>query len=228
MDIISFIVFTFNTRYILRWIAAGAVLFIPVVNFLSLGYLYRTAGLSLVGGIGLPTWERKNEALKEGAKFAYIVILYWALPCFLFSFAFLLKSFGNVITVPIADFMTFLAVLAFIFCSFFIPFAFCAAVEAMEVRAAFELERIARATKEVFVPYVLGYVISGACVYVAYKLHKIPYLLGFVISSIMIFYILLVSTYYFTQLFKRTSLSKGSPSSSDQEESFEGDDPTAG
>jgi uncharacterized membrane protein (GlpM family) len=35
---------------------------------------------------------------------------------------------------------------------------------------------------------------------------RIPYLIGFVLSSILSYYILLISTYYFTELYKRTSL----------------------
>ncbi|MGD0230088.1 MAG: DUF4013 domain-containing protein [Syntrophorhabdales bacterium] len=207
MDIVSFVVFTFNTRYIRRWISAGIILFIPGANFLSLGYLSRSSNLSMIGGVGLPTWERKNEMWWEGAKLACIVILYEALPSFLFSFGFLLSSFGNSITVFIGNIMRVLAFVAFIFCSFFIPFAFCVFVEGTDVRRAFEFERIAGAVREALVPYVLGYGLSVLCMYIAYKLHSIPYLLGFALSSILIYYVLLVSTYYFTQLFKRTSLS---------------------
>ena len=209
MDIVSFIVFTFNARYIKRWISAGVILFIPAVNFLSLGYLSRSSNLSMIGGIGLPTWERKNEMWWEGAKLACIVVLYEALPSFLFSFGFLLKSFGNTVTVFIGGIMTILALLAFIFCSFFIPFAFCVFVEGADVRRAFEFEKIAGAVKDVLIPYVFGYAGSALSMYIAYKLHVIPYLFGFALSSILIYYVLLVSTYYFTQLFKRTSLSKG-------------------
>ncbi len=210
MDIISFVTFTFReARYIKRWVAAGIILFIPVVNFLSLGYLSRSSGLTMIGGIGLPTWERKNELWREGARLAYIVILYEALPCFLFSFSFLLSSFGNVITVFIGAIMKVLAVLAFIFCSFFLPFAFCTSVQETDVRRAFEFEKIAGAVKEVLAAYVAGYGLAAFCMYVAFRLHVIPYLFGFALSSILIYYVLLVSTYYFTRLFMRTSLSEG-------------------
>jgi len=40
MDLFSFVVFSFNTRYIMRWILAGVVLVVP---FFSLGYLVRTS-----------------------------------------------------------------------------------------------------------------------------------------------------------------------------------------
>jgi hypothetical protein len=209
MDIVAFIVFSFNTRYIMRWILPGLILFIPVVNFLSLGYLARASNLTMVGGMGMPTWERKNDVFKEGARLIYIVILYEALPCFLFSFAFLLHNLNNIITTPIAYGMYGLSFLTFVICSFFLPFAFSAYIEGIELRKAFEFESIARAVKEVFFYYLIGYVISLIFLYVAYKLHAIPYLIGFIVSSVLIYLVLLVSTYYFTQLFKKTSLSSG-------------------
>ncbi len=207
MDVVSFVFFSFNRRYILRWVLAGVVFFIPIVDFFSLGYLWRASGLSMIGGIGLPTWDRKNELWREGARLAYIVILYEALPSFLFSFGFLLASFGNFITVFLGGTMKFLAVLAFLGCSFFIPFAFCAFVETTELRKSFEFERIAGAVKEVLFPYLFGYALTACCMYVSYRLLAIPYLLGFLLSSTLTFYVLLVSTYYFTQLFKKTSMS---------------------
>jgi len=213
MDIISFIAFTLKeVRYVKRWVAAGIILFIPVVNFFSLGYLSRSAGLTMIGGIGLPMWDRKNDLWRDGARLVYVVILYEALPCSLFSFSFLLSSFGNVITVLIGAVMKVLAVFAFIFCSFFIPFAFCAFVQSTDVRRAFEFERIAGAVKEVLLPYLAGYFLAALCMYAAFALHVIPYLLGFVLSSILIYYVLLVSTHYFTQIFMRTSLSARTPS----------------
>lgn len=207
MDVISFIFFSFNKRFVLRWIGAGIIFFIPVANFLSLGYLWRASGLSMIGGIGLPTWDRKNELWKEGARLAYIVILYEALPSFLFSFGFLLASFDNFITVFIGGALKVLAAVAFVLCSSLIPFAFCAFVEGADLRRAFEFERIAMAVKEVVFPYVVGYAIAVCCMFVSYRLLAIPYFLGFVLSSILTFYVLLVSTYYFTQLYSRTSMS---------------------
>jgi hypothetical protein len=209
MDIASYIVFSFTRRYMMRWISAGIILFIPGANFLSLGYLSRASSLSMIGGIGLPTWERKNELWWEGAKLFCVFVLYEALPCFLFSFGFLLSSFGNFITVFIGGIMKVLAGIAFIVCSFFVPFAFCAFVKGTDMRRAFEFEKIAGAVKEVLMPYILGYALSVFCMYATYELHRIPYLFGFALSSVLTYYVLLVSTYGFTQLFGRTGLSVG-------------------
>src|SRR5208337_1297364 len=102
MDIVSYIVFSFTRRYMMRWIWAGLIIFIPGADFLSLGYLSRASSLSMIGGIGLPTWEQKKELWWEGAKVFCIFVLYEALPCCLFAFGFFLSSFGNFVTVFIA------------------------------------------------------------------------------------------------------------------------------
>ena len=208
MDVFSFMVFSFNKRYILRWIAAGLILIVPVVDFFSLGYLWRTAGLSMVGGVGLPPWEKKGELFREGARCVYITILYEALPSFLCSLGFLLFQMKSFVTDLAAYIMVLLAVIAFLLCSFFLPFAFCAYVEGMELRRAFDFDKIFGGIKEVLVPYVIGYAISLCALYVTYELHRVPFV-GAVLSLTLSFYVLLVSTYYFTQLFRRTSLSSG-------------------
>jgi hypothetical protein len=208
MDVLSFVVFSFNTRYMMRWIVAGIIFFVPVLDFLSLGYLWRTSGLSMIGGIGLPTWERKGELWREGARLTYIIILYEALPSFLCSLGFLLSSVPTFITHFVGHLIIFFAAIAFLLCSYLLPFAFCTFVESMEVKKAFDFERIAGAVKEVFAPYTLGYALSILCLYVTYELHRIPYI-GFILLLILTFYVLLVATYYFTQLFRKTRLSSG-------------------
>lgn len=206
MDVLSFMVFSFNTRYVLRWILAGIILVVPVLNFLSLGYLWRTSGLSMIGGVGLPTWEKKGELFREGARLAYITVLYEALPSFLFSLSFLLLSPGFFITNLLGHLVKLFAGVAFVFCSFFLPFAFCAFVESMEVKKAFDFEWIAGAVKKTLVRYGVGYIVSVACLYGAYVMHRIPFV-GPLLWFVFTFYVLLVATYYFTQLFKRTRLS---------------------
>ena len=207
MDIVSYISFSFDRRYMMRWIGAGLILFIPGANFLSLGYLSRASSLSMIGGIGLPTWERKSELWWEGAKLCAIFVLYEALPCFLFSSGFLLSSLGNFVTDFIGSIMKVLAGIAFLVCSFFIPFAFCTFIEATDVKKAFEIEKIAGAVKEVLISYILAYGACAFCIYVGYEFHRIPF--GFILSSVFIYYVMLVATYAFTQLFRRTSLPEG-------------------
>jgi hypothetical protein len=157
----------------------------------------------MIGGVGLPTWEEKGELWREGARMAYITVLYEALPSFLFSLSFLLSSPGYFITNFLGHLIMFFAIVAFLVCSFFLPFAYCAFVEGREVRKAFDFEAIVHAVKEALLPYGLGYASSVVCLYVAYEFHRIPFV-GLLLWLILTFYVLLVATYYFTQLFKKT------------------------
>jgi hypothetical protein len=205
MDIAAFIQFTFNGRYIARWIYGGLIMYIPVVNFFSLGYLAKTSRILLIGSIGLPTWEDKMTIWINGIKLLFVFILYEAVPFFLFSSGFFLTTLGS-IPAFFGNIVIKFSYLALLIFSFFIPFAFSVFAEKMEFRDALEFERIFKGIKEVFVPYLGGYLCTLIALYICKVIIKIPYLIGFLLSSLCTYYVFLLATYYFTNLCKRTSL----------------------
>ncbi len=204
MDIIPFIQFTMNSRFVARWVVGGLILYIPGVDLFSLGYLSKASRLLMIGSIGLPTWEKKNEIWMEGMKLIFVLILYEAIPCFLFSFGFFLTSLTS-ITAFFGRMIIKLSYVAFFLCSFFIPFAFATFSEEMDFRKALEFEKIYRGIKEVLVPYLGGYVGSLILLSICLALIRIPFI-GFIVSPIFTYYALLIATYYFTRLYVRTSL----------------------
>jgi hypothetical protein len=205
MDIIPFIQFSLNSRYISRWIYGGLILYIPVLNFLSLGYLSNASRLILIGGIGLPTWQNKMDIWIEGVKLIFIFILYEAIPFFLFSCGFFLTTLSS-ITAFFGHIIIKLSYIALLLFSFFIPFAFATFSEQMDFRKALEFEKILKGIKEVFIPYLGGYLGTLIALYICKLIMHIPYLIGFILSSILTYYVFLISTYYFTELFKKTTL----------------------
>jgi len=205
MDIIPFIQFSLNSRYISRWIYGGIILYIPVLNFLSLGYLSNASRLILIGGIGLPTWQNKMDIWIEGVKLIFIFILYEAIPFFLFSCGFFLTTLSS-ITAFFGHIIIKLSYIALLLFSFFIPFAFATFSEQMDLRKALEFEKILKGIKEVFIPYLGGYLGTLIALYICKLIMRIPYLIGFILSSILTYYVFLISTYYFTELFKKTTL----------------------
>jgi hypothetical protein len=205
MDIIPFIQFSLNSRYISRWIYGGLILYIPVLNFLSLGYLSNASRLILIGGIGLPTWQNKMDIWIEGVKLIFIFILYEAIPFFLFSCGFFLTTLSS-ITAFFGHIIIKLSYIALLLFSFFIPFAFATFSEQMDFRKALEFEKILKGIKEVFIPYLGGYLGTLIALYICKLIMHIPYLIGFIFSSILTYYVFLISTYYFTELFKKTTL----------------------
>lgn len=205
MDLIPFIQFTFNGRYMPRWIYPGLVTFIPVINLLSLGFLAKISRLLMIGSIGLPTWADKMSIWMDGIKLLFIFILYEAVPFFLFSCGFFLTTLSS-ITAFFGHIIIKLSYLALLVFSFFIPFAFAVFSEKEDFRAALEFERVFAGIKEVLPPYFVGYVSVLFALYLCKLIIKIPYLLGFLLSSLCTYYILLLATYYFTQLYKKTTL----------------------
>lgn len=205
MNIVPFLEFTLNSRYITRWIFAGLILYIPVLNFLSLGFLSRTSRLVIIGGIGLPTWQEKYDTAIEGVKLLFVFILYNAIPFFLFSSGFFLISL-NIFTAFFGYVLRISSYVALIICTFLVPFAFATFAEKMDFKEAFEFERIFKGVKEVFPEYCIGYAVAICGLYLCIWIMRIPYLIGLIPASILSYYILLVSTYYFTELYKRTSL----------------------
>jgi hypothetical protein len=205
MDIVPFLKFTLNSRYIARWIYAAIILYIPVFNFLSLGFLSRTSRLVIIGGIGLPTWQEKYETAIEGVQVLFVFILYNAIPFFLFSSGFFLTTLNN-FTAFFGHILIICAYVAFVICSFFIPFALVTFAEQMDFKSALEFEKIFRGIKEVFLEYFIGYAVALCVLYLCKWIMHIPYLIGFILASILTYYVLLVSTYYFTELYKKTSL----------------------
>lgn len=206
MDVIPFIRFTANSRYINRWIYVGLALFIPVLNFLSIGFLSRTSRLIMVGGMGLATWQEKYETWIEGVKLLFVFILYNAIPFFMFSSGFFLTTL-NSFTAFFGHLMIKAATFVVLpICCFFLPFAFAVFAERLDFRESLEFELILRGIREVFLEYVIGYVATIAAIYVSLLFMRIPYLVGFLISSVLTYYSLLLSTFYFTELYRKTSL----------------------
>lgn len=205
MDIISFVRFTFNARYMTRWIYGGLILCIPVLNFFSLGFLSRASRLFIIGGMGLPTWQDKYDTWIEGIKLLFIFILYGAIPFFMFSCGFFLTTLTS-ITAFFGNIIITLSYVALLICSFFLPFAFATYAENMDFRKALEFENIIRGIKEVFLEYIAGYIGVLILLYVCKLIIRIPYFVGFILSSVLAYYVFLIATYYFTELYKKTTL----------------------
>jgi hypothetical protein len=159
----------------------------------------------MIGSVGLPTWEKKNEIWIEGVKLLFVFILYEAIPFFLFSFGFFLTTLTS-ITAFFGNILIKLSYLALLLCSFFIPFAFAAFSEKSDFRKALEFDKILNGIKEVLIPYTGGYISALIILYICKIVIHIPYLVGFILSSVLTYYTLLIATCYFTRLYIKTTL----------------------
>jgi hypothetical protein len=204
MEFTQFVKFTFNSRYVLRWLIPGTVIYIPVLNFFSLGYLSKMARVLMIGSIGLPTWEKKSEIWMEGIRIILICVLYEAIPFFIFSTGFFLSTMSGIIGF-FGKLSMQISYPVFLLFTFPLPFALSVYVEYLDIKRAFHYEEILKGIKEVSTSYVSGYICVLLGFYVAKKLIRLPYL-GFFVSSIATYYVLILACYFFISLFKKTSL----------------------
>lgn len=162
----------------------------------------------MVAGLGLPTWQDKNAIWLDGLKLIFVFILYEAVPFFLFSCGFFLTTLSE-ITAFFGNVVIQLSYGALVIFSFPLPFAFAVFSDRGDFRAALEYEKVLKAIREEIIPYAIGYIATLLGLYVCRVVIKIPFLIGFVLASMLTCYILLIATYYFTELYKRTSLFSG-------------------
>ena len=208
MDVAPFIQLTLNLKYISRWAYGGLLIYIPVLNFFPLGYLSKTSRLLMVAGLGLPTWQDKNAIWLEGLKLLFVFILYEAIPFFLFSCGFFLTTLSD-ITAFFGKIIIQVSYGALVLFSFLLPFAFAVFSDRGDFRTALEYEKVLKAIREVLIPYIAGYLGTLLGLYVCRIIIKIPFLIGFILASLLTYYIFLLATYYFTDLYRKTALFSG-------------------
>ena len=64
-----------------KLLIGGLLSFIPIVNILAFGYLYRySASLRRSGSLNLPEWGDWKELFMDGLRFAVAWLAYWLLP----------------------------------------------------------------------------------------------------------------------------------------------------
>ncbi len=68
-------------RMWLKVLVGGLLSFVPVLNLLAFGYLYRlTLKVRNSGRVDLPEWTNWNQLFRDGLRFAVPWLAYWLLP----------------------------------------------------------------------------------------------------------------------------------------------------
>ncbi|MCS7281120.1 MAG: DUF4013 domain-containing protein [Desulfobacterota bacterium] len=204
MNLLTFVRYTFDSKYLIRWVLPGLAIYIPILNFFSIGYVVKMAKTFLFGNIGIPTWENKSQIWVEGLRIVIICVIYFALPSFILSIGYFFSNMEGIVGF-IGKVLTFFSYPLFFIFSFPLPFAFSVYAQKMHIKDAFDYEKILVAIKEVSVPYITGFICAFFALFVSKALIAIPYI-GFIISSLTTYYTFLLSSYFFATLFKRATL----------------------
>ena len=71
----------FQPQFLVKLLVGGVLSFVPGVNILAFGYLYRfSVQLRRTGRVVLPDWKDWSGLFSDGLKFGAIWVVYWLLP----------------------------------------------------------------------------------------------------------------------------------------------------
>lgn len=161
----------------LKVLIGGVLTFVPIVNFLAFGYLYRfSRAVRHSGQLSLPEWQDWAGLFADGLKFAVVWFSYWALPLLL---AWLLSGLFSGLG---------LGALAYLLLSstfLLAPLLFCSALYRLQMRSDFkdllDLALIMRMTYREFPRFVLpAFVCLGICA-LALPLYGFPLFISFLL-----------------------------------------------
>jgi len=165
-----------DREWFMKMILGSIISIVPILNFLSLGYLIRCVQNGWRGTNNLPNWDNWAELFRDGCIAFLISIAYLVVPI---SVAFLMLA------VPVVG-MALASLIIFIM-SVLIPMAIANYAIFKNIRDAFLLVNIFNQVGRVFGFYIIGYSVAtlGAIIGIA-LLVGIPYL-GF-FGGIFLFY----------------------------------------
>ncbi|WP_269523214.1 DUF4013 domain-containing protein [Coraliomargarita parva] len=138
-------------KFTLKVVIGGLLSFIPVVNILAFGYLYRfTSQLRRSGQPALPEWNEWQGLFLDGLRFGAVWVLFWLLPVLLASG---LSSLMAILHVGALGYLIFMSVCL---CA---PLFFSAALYRLQMRSDFkdllDLSLIARMTWTLLPRYIV-------------------------------------------------------------------------
>ena len=167
----------FQPRFWVKWLIGGALSFIPIVNILAFGYLYRFSVQSRrTGKMALPEWGDWSRLFADGVKFTVIWIVYWALPLLLaFMLAMFLSSIGLYVMAHLLISATFFLTSVF----------FCAALYRFlidsDYGALLEVGRIARMSRAGFPACILPTFVFAGIFVLLLPLYGFVFFTGFLL-----------------------------------------------
>ncbi|MEW6171790.1 MAG: DUF4013 domain-containing protein [Bacillota bacterium] len=186
----------------------GAVLnLIPIINFLSTGYLLQLAHDAVNEKYEMPAWENWGEKFVNGFLVFIITLVYMLIPIIVgMASGGLGQCFQGGYSGLFAGGLA-LATLIALVIGFFVPMALTHYAATGSFGAAFGFGTIFSYIGRVFGSYILAYIFMIAMVFVLMLLSSIP-LLGVIISILAGFYISCVGCILFADVYRQATRAK--------------------
>lgn len=191
-----------DERWIQKTLVGGIIGMIPVLNFISLGYVLRYIRRTDPAS-ALPEWDGWSELFKTGCWLFVICAIYLLLPNILLSFVAdgmgLFRQGGEILWANnrlalLGDFLR-------IVVGFFLPMAVVNYAANKTLVAAFDFGEIASRIKRTFGDYLITYIILVVCVAAVVKIGSLMPFLSYTLVMLVLFYLWLAFFNTFNKLY---------------------------
>lgn len=185
----------------------GAVIsLIPIVNFISMGYLIKLMGNIIKGEESMPEWTDIGDKFVQGIMAAIITFIYMLIPFIIMMAG---GGLGTMARGGMAALFTsfLLAFIVAIIIGFFLPMALANFVGKGNFGAAFDFSTIIDYLKRAFNNYFIAYIVIIG-LYIVLGIIAIIPLIGWIIGILGGFYISCVAAFLFGSIYRDVSRSQ--------------------
>ena len=182
----------------------GVLNTVPILNFISLGYALETMKMVMEKDYALPDWEDFGAKFMIGLKAVVINIVYMIIPIVIIIISMVVGLFFGKESIAMIGLSV--GILLAVVIGVMLPMAIANYVAKGSMKVAFNFREITKRIMSVFVEYVVYYIIIIILMVVGLFLFIVP-VIGWILGAIYMFYILLVSAYYFGILYVKSEAS---------------------
>jgi uncharacterized membrane protein YdjX (TVP38/TMEM64 family) len=182
----------------------GVLNTVPILNFISFGYALETMKMVMDKDYALPDWDEFGAKFMMGLKAVIISIIYMIIPIVIMTISVIIGLFFGKESIAMIGLSV--ATLLAVVIGVMLPMAIASYVAKDSMKVAFNFTEIIKRIMSVFVEYVIYYIVIVILMAIGSFLFVIP-VIGWILGAICMFYLQLVSAYYFGMLYNKSEQS---------------------
>ena len=182
----------------------GVLNTVPILNFISFGYALETMKMVMDKDYALPDWDEFGAKFMMGLKAVIISIIYMIIPIVIMTISVIIGLFFGKESIAMIGLSV--ATLLAVVIGVMLPMAIASYVAKDSMKVAFNFTEIIKRIMSVFVEYVIYYIVIVILMAIGSFLFVIP-VIGWILVAICMFYLQLVSAYYFGMLYNKSEQS---------------------
>jgi hypothetical protein len=206
---------TKDKDWIIKIVIGGILTIIPIVNFLSLGYMLKTMKNTINEEPELPRWTGFGNLFVKGLGMFVISFVYMLVPLIIVAGSIVVWGVGEGLSETATEpFKLFaagavigfvIAAIVAIIIGFFMPMAFAMYAKSGRIGRAFAFGEIMRRIRSVFGEYIRAYLVIILLAVILFIISLIP-VIGWLVAMFGWFYVYLVAAHIFGKAYLHSTI----------------------